>query len=131
MQTIGFSADSSPHRTRRARIFAHRGSSGLFAEHTRAAYLRALEEGGRSRGGHDLALELKHPSPFGHQLEEKVLRTLLAHGWDPETSSIACRDLDGRPTHTVDVTFMSFYPESLMHLAELIPWRSSARSSTP
>ena len=45
MQTFGSPADSSPvPARRRARIFAHRGSSGLFAEHTRAAYVRALEE---------------------------------------------------------------------------------------
>lgn len=30
---------------RRAIIFAHRGSSGLFPEHSRAAYQRAIEEG--------------------------------------------------------------------------------------
>ncbi len=80
--------------------------------------LELLAGAGRDVG---LALELKHPSPFGHQLEERVLQILLAHGWDPETSTIACRDLAGAPTHTVDVTFMSFYPGSLRHLAELVP----------
>lgn len=198
MQTFGSSADLSPAPSRRrARIFAHRGSSGLFAEHTRAAYIRALEEQADglevdvhlTRDGevicfHDstvdrtsdasgpvaamtwqqmrrldvhswkdpvlperygrvdqqlmtlkdtlellsgagrsmsLALELKHPSPYGHQLEERVLQVLLAHGWDPETSLISCRDLSGQVTHTVEVTFMSFYPGSLLHLAELVP----------
>lgn len=31
--------------SQRPRVFAHRGSSGAYAEHTRAAYLHALEEG--------------------------------------------------------------------------------------
>lgn len=175
---------------RRTRVFAHRGASGLFAEHTRAAYLRALEEGADgleidlhlTRDGelvcfHDptlertsdgagavaettlahmrqldvsswktpllparygsrshqlmtlqdvlellgtagrdtcLAIELKHPSPFGHKLEDTMLRVLLAAGWDPETSHIRFGD------HTVRVTIMSFYPESLRYLAELV-----------
>ncbi|WP_147104364.1 glycerophosphodiester phosphodiesterase [Nesterenkonia populi] len=176
---------------RRAGIFAHRGASGVFAEHTRAAYLRALEEGADgleidvhlTRDGevvcfHDatlerttdgrgalagltlaqlrtldvtswrtpdlpreygspsrqlmtlqdtldvlshagrsvhLAVELKHPSPFGHQLEDRVLRVLLAYGWDPETSTIRSGQ------HTVEVSFMSFSPGSLRHLGELVP----------
>lgn len=176
---------------RKTRVFAHRGASGLFAEHTRAAYLRALEEGAdgleidlhltRDRelvcfhdptlertsdgagavadttlaqmrqldisswktprlpsqygaraqqlmtlqdvlelmghAGRDtrLAIELKHPSPFGHKLEDTTLRVLLAAGWDPETSRLRFGE------HTVRVTFMSFYPESLRHIGEIVP----------
>ncbi|MBD4568549.1 glycerophosphodiester phosphodiesterase, partial [Xanthomonas citri pv. citri] len=35
-----------------------------------------------------LAVELKHPSPFGHELEERVLRELLRAGWDSETGRV-------------------------------------------
>lgn len=179
---------------RRARVFAHRGASGLFPEHTRAAYTRALEESADgleidvhlSRDGevvcfHDptvdrtsdgtgavaelsltelrkldvsswktprlpgeygsrraqmmtlqdvlellgdagrdvsLAIELKHPSAFGHQLEERVLQILLSFGWDPESSVLRTGSAGG---HHVEVSFMSFYAGSLMHLAEMVP----------
>lgn len=56
-----------------------------------------------------LAVELKHPSPFGHELEERVLAELVAHGWDPETGMLA----------GVQVSFMSFDPGSLRHLAPM------------
>ncbi len=178
-------------RRRRARVFAHRGASALFPEHTRAAYLRALEDGADgleidlhlTRDGelvcfHDatldrttdgtgtvadttlaqlrrldvsswktprlpacygtraqqlmtlqdvlelvcaagrdvrLAIELKHPSPYGHALEDRTLKVLLAAGWDPETSRIEVGD------HTVRVSFMSFDPASLRYLSELVP----------
>ena len=177
----------------RAKIFAHRGASGLFAEHSRAAYQRAIEEGadgleidlhltadgepvcfhdatvertsngigavadlslehmrsldvtswktpklpeayGRKTdqlmtlsdvlellmdAGRDisLAVELKHPSPFGDRLETKVLRTLLGFGWDPESSTIPAGD-SGQ--YAVTVSFMSFYPGSLLYLAEMV-----------
>lgn len=173
------------------KVFAHRGASGLFPEHTRAAYTRALEEGADgleidvhlTRDGepvcfHDhtverttdgagpvaeltlaqlrtldvsswkaprlparyggknqqlmtlqdvldlllgagrdvsLAVELKHPSPQGYKLEDRVLRVLLAHGWDPETSRIRAGN------HFVHITFMSFNPGSLRHLGEMTP----------
>ncbi|WP_022873422.1 glycerophosphodiester phosphodiesterase family protein [Nesterenkonia alba] len=176
---------------RRAAVFAHRGSSGLFPEHTRAAYLRAIEEGADgleidvhlTRDGevvcfHDptlertsdgsgpladltlaqlrrldvsswktpklpgeygarheqlmtlqdtlellgqagrdmrLAVEMKHPSPYGHRLEERVLQILLTFGWDPETSLIPAGE------HRVEVSFMSFAPGSVLHLAEMVP----------
>lgn len=61
-----------------------------------------------------LAVELKHPSPFGHKLEDRVLKVLLEFGWDPETSRIPAGE------HSVEVSFMSFYPGSLMHLSELV-----------
>ncbi|GAA1178035.1 glycerophosphodiester phosphodiesterase [Nesterenkonia xinjiangensis] len=195
---------SGARRPRRAKVYAHRGSSGLFPEHTRAAYMRALDEGadgieidvhltrdgevicfhdplvGRTTDGHGavadltlaqmrrldvhswktprlpgeygrpaeqlmtfqellelladagrdvgLAVELKHPSPYGHQLEEKVLQALLRSGWDPETSLMPGRatppgNSEGRPGRVpqVDVSFMSFYPGSLQHLADMVP----------
>lgn len=173
------------------RVFAHRGASGLFPEHTRAAYMRALAEGADgleidlhlTRDGelvcfHDatlertsdgagsvsdvtlehmrrldiaswktpqlpseygqkdqqlmtlqdvlellisaerdvgLAIELKHPSPFGHRLEDRALKILLSYGWDPETSRIPSGQ------HSVEVSFMSFFSGSLLHLAEMVP----------
>ncbi|GAA3055362.1 glycerophosphodiester phosphodiesterase [Nesterenkonia sp. PF2B19] len=186
---------------RRAKVYAHRGSSGLFPEHTRAAYRRALDEGAdgieidvhltrdgevvcfhdalvdRTSDGHGavadltladmrrldvhswktprlpaeygrpgeqlmtfedllellvdagrdvgLAVELKHPSPFGHRLEEKVLQILLRFGWDPETSLVPGRGARSRHAAAsapqVDVSFMSFSPGSLLHLAEMVP----------
>lgn len=56
-----------------------------------------------------LAVELKHPSPFGHELEDRVLAELVAHGWDPETGMVGA----------VQVSFMSFDPGSLHHLAPM------------
>ncbi|GAB3190331.1 hypothetical protein GCM10027061_14110 [Nesterenkonia suensis] len=202
---------------RSAKVYAHRGSSGLFPEHTRAAYMRALDEGAdgieidvqltrdgevicfhdplvdRTTDGHGavaemtlaqmrrldvhswktprlpgeygrpgqqlmtlqellellmeagrdlgLAIELKHPSPYGHQLEEKVLQVLLRLGWDPETSLLPSRGeatgIGHRPPHSrqaqhtqqarhvrapqVEVSFMSFHPGSLLHLADMVP----------
>lgn len=168
-------------------IFAHRGSSGTYAEHTRAAYLQALADGADgvecdvhlSRDGqlvciHDttldrttsgsgdvadrtlaelrrldvyswknadipsgyggrfdqfltlpdlilllrsagrpirLAIELKHPSPAGLRLEEAVIAFLLDEGWDPESSMLG----------TIEVSFMSFNPDSMVQLAEMAP----------
>lgn len=182
---------AAPTGNRRARVFAHRGSSGLFAEHTRAAYMRALAEGADglevdlhlTRDGelvcfHDptlertsdgsgaiaettlthmrrldvtswktpqlpteyggisdqlmtmqdvlelligagrdvsLAVELKHPSPYGHRLEDRALQILLSYGWDPETSRIPAGE------HSVEISFMSFSSGSLLHLAEMVP----------
>ncbi|WP_196839506.1 glycerophosphodiester phosphodiesterase [Arthrobacter sp. CAN_A1] len=168
-------------------IFAHRGASHQFAEHTRAAYLQALVEGTdgvecdvhMTRDGqlvciHDstldrtsngtgdvadhtlrelraldfaswkganippefggiadqflslgdllelllaagrevsLAIELKHPSPFGLKLEEKLITFLMQRGWDPESSTLA----------NVSISFMSFNPDSVKHLLEKVP----------
>ncbi|NKX55049.1 glycerophosphodiester phosphodiesterase [Arthrobacter mobilis] len=169
------------------KIFAHRGSSGQYAENTRAAFLQAIADGAdgiecdihltkdlklvcfhdftlerTSTGtGHvadhtleellsldvsswrgaaippeyggtadqlvtvddllqimrgagrplDLAIELKHPSPYGQQLEDELLEYLLAEGWDPETST-----LDG-----IRISLMSFHPGAIEHLGELVP----------
>lgn len=185
-------ATEQPRRRPRpdVRIFAHRGASGEFPEHTRAAYLRALEEGADgleidvhlTRDGevvcfHDatvarttgsigavadltlrqmrgldvfswknagaptyggvrdqlmtlaevldllcaagrpvsLAIEIKHPSPFGHRLEDRVFEVLTAYGWDPDTSTV--HDTE----HRVEISFMSFSPGSLLHMREIVP----------
>ncbi|MHA7190288.1 glycerophosphodiester phosphodiesterase [Arthrobacter sp. MDT2-16] len=168
-------------------IFAHRGSSGTYAEHTRAAYLQALADGvdglecdvHLSRDGqlvciHDttldrttsgsgdvadrtlaelrtldvsawkgvsipsdygtvedqfltladllvllrrsgrplrLAIELKHPSPFGLRLEEALIAFLMDEGWDPESSRLG----------NLEISFMSFNPDSMRQLAESAP----------
>jgi len=168
-------------------IFAHRGSSGTYAEHTRAAFLQALADGADgvecdvhlSRDGelvciHDstvdrttdgtgrvaeltlaelrrldvsswkgaplppeyggrseqflsladlvlllrrtgrpikLAIELKHPSPFGLRLEEALIAFLMDEGWDPESSTLG----------SIELSFMSFNPDSMRRLAESAP----------
>jgi glycerophosphoryl diester phosphodiesterase len=168
-------------------IFAHRGSSGTYAEHTRAAYLQALADGADgvecdvhlSRDGHlvcihdttldrttngsgdvadltlaelrqldvsswkgvdlpseygdvsdqflsfadlllllrragrpvKLAVELKHPSPFGLRLEEALIAFLMDEGWNPESSMLG----------SIEVSFMSFNPDSMRQLAESVP----------
>ncbi|MDR6504926.1 glycerophosphodiester phosphodiesterase family protein [Arthrobacter oryzae] len=168
-------------------VYAHRGSSAAFAEHTRAAYLQAiaegadgvecdvhlsrdqhvvllhdanldrtsdgtgpvadrtldelrlldfsswkgaripLEYGGRfdqlltlpdlldilREAGRDigLAIELKHPSPYLLQLEDRVLEVLAAEGWDPRTSKV----------DNVSVSFMSFSPDAVKHLLRAVP----------
>ncbi|HEV7167421.1 MAG TPA: glycerophosphodiester phosphodiesterase family protein [Micrococcaceae bacterium] len=170
-------------------IYAHRGSSERFAEHTRAAYLQAIADGadgvecdvhltadlqlvllhdatlertsngtgpvsgfslaqlrtldfsswkgavvpeayggpreqlltlaelvallrgaGREIG---LAIEFKHPSPFGTQPEEQTLALLRSQGWLPETSVL----------ENITISFMSFNPESLQQLARSVPGR--------
>ena len=168
-------------------IFAHRGASGRYAEHTRAAFLQALADGAdgvecdvrlsrdeqpvcihddtldrTSDGTGDvwdytvqelrafdfsswkgaavpveygapseqfmtladvldllaedgreirLAIELKHPSPSGLLLEEKVLELLLERGFDPAASRLGA----------VQVSFMSFSPDSCRRMLELVP----------
>ncbi|MBG6225127.1 glycerophosphoryl diester phosphodiesterase [Arthrobacter sp. CAN_A2] len=168
-------------------IFAHRGSSGTYAEHTRAAYLQALADGAdgvecdvhltrdeqlvcihdttldRTTSGSGrvadhtleelrgldvsswknadipaaygspseqfltladlllllrhagrpvrLAIELKHPSPFGLRLEDALIAFLMDEGWDPESSMLGI----------IEVSFMSFNPDSMRQLAESAP----------
>ncbi|WP_232667375.1 glycerophosphodiester phosphodiesterase family protein [Pseudonocardia sp. TRM90224] len=72
---------------------------------TLSELLTILRGAGREVG---IAIELKHPSPFGRALEDAVLAQLRASGWDAATSR-----LDG-----VLVSFMSFDPGSVAHLAE-------------
>lgn len=55
-----------------------------------------------------LAVELKHPNPFGFETEDAVLEVLQGHGWDAGT---------GRLGGEVHVSLMSFDPASLEHLA--------------
>ncbi|MFI7741339.1 glycerophosphodiester phosphodiesterase [Kocuria rhizosphaericola] len=170
-------------------VYAHRGSSAAFPEHTRAAYVQALLDGADgvecdvhlSRDGHlvlhhdaqlgrtsdgrgpvsartldelrrldwtswkgtrippghgapdrqlltlpelldllqgagrpvGLAVETKHPSPFGHRLEEEVLGLLMREGWDPETGRL----------DDVTVSLMSFHPDAVRHFLETVPAR--------
>lgn len=168
-------------------VYAHRGSSGVYAENTRAAYLQAIADGadgiecdvhlsadrevvchhdqtvdrtsdasgrissytlaqlrrldfsgwagrqipaayggpqqqfttlselvqlattaGRPLG---LAIEIKHPSEFGRELEDAVLDTLEAFGWDARTSTVG----------EVAVSFMCFDAGSLRYLAGRVP----------
>lgn len=168
-------------------VFAHRGASGRYAEHTRAAYLQALAEGtdgvecdihltrdrqlvlihdhtlDRTSNGtgqvadytldelrqvdfHSwknpdipdeygsaqqqlltlpeligilrgygkpikLAVECKHPDPFGAALEEELFGLLDAEGWD----AAACI-LDN-----ISLSFMSFDPDSVERLLQRVP----------
>lgn len=167
-------------------IYAHRGASARFAEHTRAAYLQAIIDGADgvecdvhltkdlqvvclhdftlertsdgSGGVHEhtlaelrgldvhswkgaeipaefgsgaeqllsladliemlrgagrpigIAVELKHPSPFGRRLDDEVLALLTGLGWDAATSRI----------DDVHVSFMSFDRESVARVAERV-----------
>ncbi len=55
-----------------------------------------------------LAIELKHPAPYGWDAEDAVLRVLEAAGWR-----------DGRVAE-VTISLMSFHPGSLAHLARSV-----------
>lgn len=168
-------------------VYAHRGASAAFAEHTRAAYLQAIADGADgvecdvhlSRDQHivllhdanldrtsdgtgpvadrtlnelrqldfcswkgaripfeyggkfdqlltlpelldvlraagreiGLAIELKHPSPYLLQLEDRVLEVLASEGWDPLTSRV----------DNISVSFMSFSPDAVKHLLRTVP----------
>ena len=59
----------------------------------------------------DLAIELKHPSPFGQTLEDELLKYLMAEGWDPETSRLG----------NLKISFMSFHPDAIKHLEDHVP----------
>ncbi|WP_416417809.1 glycerophosphodiester phosphodiesterase [Paenarthrobacter aromaticivorans] len=178
------SDDSAP---RRPKVYAHRGASAAFAEHTRAAYLKAIADGadgvecdvhltrdqhvvllhdanldrtstgtgpvsektleelraldfsswkgaripdayggiadqfltlpelldilrgaGREIG---LAIELKHPSPYQLNLEDRVIELLLSEGWTPGESRL----------ENIKVSFMSFDSDSIQHLLTKVP----------
>lgn len=58
------------------------------------------------------SLELKHPSVFGRELEDAVMRTLLTYGYDPATSTIAGVD------SAVRITLMSFSSTALDYLRD-------------
>ena len=172
---------------RRPKVYAHRGASATYAEHTRAAYLKAIADGadgvecdvhltrdqhvvllhdanldrtstgtgpvseknleelraldfsswkgaripdayggiadqfltlpelldilrgaGREIG---LAIELKHPSPYQLNLEDRVLDVLLSEGWTPGESRL----------ENIQVSFMSFDSDSIQHLLKTVP----------
>lgn len=94
------------HSWKGARIPGHYGPASAQLL-TLPELVELLAEAGRPV---KLALELKHPSPYGHELEERVLSWLLGAGWDPETSRLG----------TVEVSFMSFYAGSLQYLAPTV-----------
>lgn len=73
--------------------------------------LMALIEDSGARIG--LAVEIKHPSPFGHRLEDAVLEVLEAHGFDPVTGKTGG---GGR----IQVSLMSFEPRSNRYLAQRV-----------
>ncbi|MET4902448.1 glycerophosphodiester phosphodiesterase family protein [Paenarthrobacter sp. CC6] len=173
----------------RPKVYAHRGASAAFAEHTRAAYLKAIADGadgvecdvhltrdqhvvllhdanldrtstgtgpvsehtleelrsldfsswkgaripdayggvadqfltlpelldilrgaGREIG---LAIELKHPSPYGLKLEERVIAVLEQEGWSAEESWL----------ENIQISFMSFDSDSVKRLLQSVPGR--------
>jgi len=171
------------------RIFAHRGASEQFAEHTRAAYLQALADGAdgvecdlhlsadgelvllhdddveRTSNGSgpvsaltiaqlraldfsswkgaaipeeyggtseqlltldelldilaqagrsvELAIEFKYGAIFDPRLVDATLVRLRLRGWSPEQSTAG----------QVGVSFMSFHPDAIRHLAQEVPAR--------
>lgn len=60
-----------------------------------------------------LAIEIKHPSPFGHLLEDGVLKVLAEFGFDPHSGRAGS-------SGQIAVTLMSFEPESLRYLARSV-----------
>lgn len=75
-----------------------------------AELLDLIEEAGKPVG---LAIEIKHPSPYGHLLEKSVLQVLEAHSFDPETGRAGSRG-------QIAATLMSFEPDSLRYLARTV-----------
>lgn len=69
--------------------------------------LDLLASAGRPIG---LAVETKHPSPFGHGLEEAVLVLLMRRGWDPDTGWLG----------DVKVSIMSFHPDGVRYLLQSV-----------
>jgi glycerophosphoryl diester phosphodiesterase len=67
-----------------------------------------LQDAGRPVG---LAVEIKHPSPYGRQLEEAMIAELSDMGWQPEKSTV----------DDIYISFMSFDPGSVRYLMERIP----------
>lgn len=72
--------------------------------------LELIEERGTPVG---LAVEIKHPSPYGHLLEDRVLQVLETHGFDPGTGKAGSRG-------QIAVTLMSFEPDSLRYLGRTV-----------
>lgn len=61
--------------------------------------------------GIELAIELKHPSPYGRALDDEVLAVLAENGYDSVSSSIG----------STAISLMSFYPTAVEHLSKAIP----------
>ncbi|GAA2965366.1 glycerophosphodiester phosphodiesterase family protein [Glutamicibacter sp. BW77] len=72
--------------------------------------LELIDERGTNIG---LAIEIKHPSPYGHLLEEETLKVLAGFNFDPQTG------LAGRRSQ-IQVTLMSFEPDSIRFLAQTV-----------
>lgn len=61
--------------------------------------------------GIELAIELKHPSPYGRALDDEVLAVLAENGYDSVSSSMG----------STAISLMSFDPTALEHLSKAIP----------
>lgn len=72
--------------------------------------LALIEERGKPVG---LAVEIKHPSPYGYLLEDRVLQVLAAHGFDPQTGRAGSQG-------QIAVTLMSFEPDALRYLGRTV-----------
>ena len=72
--------------------------------------LTLIEERGKPVG---LAVEIKHPSPYGYLLEDRVMQVLAAHGFDPQTGRAGSAG-------QIAVTLMSFDPGSLRYLGRKV-----------
>ncbi|WP_394940593.1 glycerophosphodiester phosphodiesterase family protein [Psychromicrobium sp. YIM B11713] len=60
-----------------------------------------------------LAIEFKHPNPFGDRLEEATLELLLSRGWLPQSSRLG----------SLSISFMSFDPDAIEYLSQTVPAR--------
>ena len=58
-----------------------------------------------------MAIELKHPSPYGLKLEDRVLALLEEEGWTPEESRL----------DNIRISFMSFDTDSVQRLLQSVP----------
>ncbi|KSU65455.1 glycerophosphodiester phosphodiesterase [Arthrobacter sp. NIO-1057] len=72
--------------------------------------LELIEQRGKPVG---LAVEIKHPSPYGLMLEDRVLQVLQAHHFDSETGKAGSAG-------QISVTLMSFEPNSLRYLGRTV-----------
>ncbi len=72
--------------------------------------MELIEQRGKPVG---LAVEIKHPSPYGLMLEDRVLQVLQAHHFDPETGKAGSAG-------QISVTLMSFEPNSLRYLGRTV-----------
>lgn len=75
-----------------------------------AQLLELIDESEISIG---LAIEVKHPSPYGHLLEVETLKVLADFGFDPHTGTAGQHG-------QIQVTLMSFEPNSIRFLARSV-----------